>query len=222
MPCVRHFLPHPISYFHFLLQQGKLPTVLPPQIWILLVNAWFGAIPGLRWQLLPPPFSMPVVYTDAAPAGDSHFVVASCKPRVFATSAPAPRWVRSQQSAELYAIFHTLCQLLLRSYTHACIIVDNVASYYTVLSGRVSCGCFDLIRIIRRINRICAAATFQFQLALVRSKHNAADPFSRISEFGTVAAVTASCKTSRSLIVTRMSSAVKRFWWSSYHSSFHS
>ena len=70
---------------------------------------------------------------------------------------------------------------------------------------------FDRIHILRHINRLCTAAQFQFQSALVRSEHNAADPFIRISSAGTLAAVSCSA-TSRSLIVTKMSSAMKRFW----------
>ena len=85
---------------------------------------------------------MPIVYTDAAPV-DSSFAVASCKHLAFKTSAPTPIWVRFQQSAELYAILHALRQLILRSYTHACLIVDNAAAYHSVVSGRVSSSCFD-------------------------------------------------------------------------------
>ena len=161
------------AYYH-LLQQGNIPALLPRRLWISLLNAWIGSVPSLHRRSLPPPCTMPIVYADAAP-GDSSFVVASCKPRAFATSAPAPPRVRSRQSAELYAVFHTIRQLVLRSFTHACIVVDNAASYYTVLSGRVASACFDRIRILRRTNRLCTAARFQFQLALVRSEHNAAD-----------------------------------------------
>ena len=161
------------AYYH-LLQQGNIPALLPRRLWISLLNAWIGSVPSLHRRSLPPPCTMPIVYADAAP-GDSSFVVASCKPRAFATSAPAPPRVRSRQSAELYAVFHTIRQLVLRSFTHACIVVDNAASYYTVLSGRVASACFDRIRICGRINRRCTAARFQFQLALVRSEHNAAD-----------------------------------------------
>ena len=166
---------------------------MPRHIWTSLLTAWFGAIPALHPRRLPLPFTMPIVYTDAAP-GDCSFVIASCKPRAFATSAPAPPWVRSQQSAELYAVFHTLRQLVLRSYTHACIVVDNAASYYTVLSGRVSCACPERLRIVRRINRLCIQSHFQFQLALVRSENNAADHFSRISSLGAAAAASTADK----------------------------
>ena len=115
---------------------------------------------------------MQIVNTDAAPV-DSFFVVASCKLQAFAT-APNPRWVRSQQSVELYAVFHTLLQLILRS----CIVVDS-AAYQTVVSDRVSSLYFDRIRIMRGINRLCTDANFQFRMALVPSKLNAADPFIR-------------------------------------------
>ena len=82
---------------YLLFHQPNFPKLLPRNLWISLLNAWFGAAASLHRRPLPPPFTMPIVYTDAAP-GTSSFVVASCKPRAFATSAPTPAWVRSQRS----------------------------------------------------------------------------------------------------------------------------
>ena len=100
---------------------------------------------------------------------DGYFAVAAYKRGSFATFARAPPWVTSQQSAELYAVFHTIRQLILRSSTHACLAVDNSAAYYSVLSGRVSGRCPERVRILRRINRLCLEGPFQLQLVLVPS-----------------------------------------------------
>ena len=132
--------------------------------------------PPVSPRSLPPPFSMPQVFSDAAPFHSS-FVVACSRSLCFATCSPTPSWVRSIQDAELYGIFHTLRQCSLQKLSHVCPLTDNMGVYYTVSSGRVSSAC--PARILRRIFRVCLQFQLCFQIAWVPSARNAADFFSR-------------------------------------------
>ena len=81
---------------------------------------------------------MPLIYCDAAPLPQGGFSVACYKRDAFATVARYPRWIASQQAAELYAVFNSLRQAALRKFSHVCFIVANAAAFYTVRDGRVS------------------------------------------------------------------------------------
>ena len=97
--------------------------------------------------------------------------VAAMKPRAFASATTAPAWVRDQQTAELYSVFHALRQGFQRGILHICIITDNMGTYYTLSSGKISA-------------RHCPRRLFyQFrghaQVMWVPTSQNLADPFSR-------------------------------------------
>lgn len=185
----------------------------PRNLWRSLVTAWFGTTSALHQRPLPPLLTMSITYCDAAPGPIFSYMVAAYKRNTFAAAAIAPSWVRYQQSAELYAVFHTIRQLILRKSTHACIAVDNAASYFTISTGRISLRCHDHIRILRRINRLCLESKFQFELILVHSEANAADPFSRFLNVGKIIVPIKVWSISNKLKFTRCTSAITRFWW---------
>ena len=137
-----------------------------------------GAAVPLHRRPLPPPLCMPMVYCDAA-LSTTGYVVAAFKRGDFATACTAPTWIRSQQGAELYSIFHSLRQAAIRRLSHVCVVTDNEAAFNTVNGGRVSARHWDRVRLLRRINRICLQENLQLQLALTPSECNPADPFSR-------------------------------------------
>ena len=167
--------PHSCVY-QFLFHRGRRNTHLPARTLSFLLTAFLLTLPPVSPRSLPPPFSMPQVFSDAAPFHSS-FVVACSRSLCFATCSPTPSWVRSIQDAELYGIFHTLRQCSLQKLSHVCPLTDNMGVYYTVSSGRVSSAC--PARILRRIFRVCLQFQLCFQIAWVPSARNAADFFSR-------------------------------------------
>lgn len=105
-----------------LLRQHTLPRLLPKNIWYSLLQAALATATPLHRRPLAPPLAMPLVFCDAAPASDGCFLVAAHKPRIFATCVCAPRLAHSVQDAELYGIFHTLRQMIMRRHTHTCVL----------------------------------------------------------------------------------------------------
>ena len=97
--------------------------------------------------------------------------------RSFATSAPAPRWVTTQQDAEMYGVFHVLRQTVLRKFLHVCEATDNAGVFYSVSRGRCSGQKRTHVRLLRKINRLCFLHNVQLQIA--RSEDNPADKYSR-------------------------------------------
>ena len=97
--------------------------------------------------------------------------------RSFATSAPAPRWVTTQQDAEMYGVFHVLRQTVLRKFLHVCEATDNAGVFYSVSRGRCSGQKRTRVRLLRKINRLCFLHNVQLQIA--RSEDNPADKYSR-------------------------------------------
>jgi hypothetical protein len=158
---------------------------------------------------------MPIVFCDAAPAHDHTFLVAAHKPRTFATCVRAPSSVPSVQDAELYGIFHTLRQMILRKHTHVCIVTDNAAAYFTVVTGRCSAQHRTRLVLLRRINRLCVRSGVQLQLALCRSAHNPADQFSRIHANHALVTYPLAAILPHRLKVTHASPSLPRFWWTS-------
>ena len=195
-----------------LLRQTRLPILLPRAIWYSLLNVILLAAQPTQARRLPPPPCMPLVFCDAAPHGSS-FLVAVWKRDSFASVTETPSWVTSLQQAELYAIFHCVRLLSLRKLSMACLITDNLGAFYTVATGRVSAYSRTRLRLLCRINRICASSTLQLEIALVPSVHNAADPYSRLFEHHPLS-VDAAARSRESLATfTGFSTALKRFWW---------
>ena len=161
----------------FLLQR-RLPT----RTLSFLLTAFFLTLPPVRPRVLPPPFTMTPIFSDAAP-GASSFVVACSRPFSFATTTTTPTWLRSIQDAELYGIFHTLRQCSFQKLSHVCILTDNLGVYHTLRSGRVPAACHPRARILRRIIRVCFHSRLSFQIAWVPSSKNAADFFSRPHQY---------------------------------------
>jgi len=93
--------------------------------------------------------------------------------------ACAPTWVMSLQSAELYGFFRAVRFMQTRKMSHACLVTDNAAAYYTMLTGRVKAHPPDRLRILRRITRICLNENLRIQVALTPSQQNLADPYTR-------------------------------------------
>ena len=100
------------------------------------------------------------------------------KPRAFASATTAPAWVRDQQTAELYSVFHALRQGFQRGILHICIITDNMGTYYTLSSGKISARRPQL-RVLRRITRLFYQFRGHAQVIWVPTSQNLADPFSR-------------------------------------------
>ena len=199
-----------------LLQQTRMPTLLPRNIWRSLLVACLSAAIPLRRRALPPPLCMPLIYCDAA-ASPHGYVVAAHRPKSFASACFAPRWISSQQGAELYAVFHCLRQAGLRRISHVCVVTDNEAAFHTVNCGRVSARHWERVRVLRRIHRICLQGDMQMQLALTPSELNSADPFSRYRSHlltripllaDNITASTTRCH------YRRVTSALPRIWWS--------
>ena len=99
--------------YQYLFSAAHQCTVLPIRTWCFLLSAFFLSLVPAKPCRVPPPHTMPLVYSDAAPCGDS-FVVACCRPGLAASVASTPTWVASVQDAELYGIFHSLRQCALR------------------------------------------------------------------------------------------------------------
>ena len=193
------------------------PMILPLPIAYSLIYAVLTTLVPLRPRPLPPPLSMAPIYADAAPKacsapGPLLYQVASVRPHCYATAVPAPTWVRDQQCAELYSLFHALRQGFLRGLSHICLITDNLGAYYTLLSGKISVRNAARLRILRRINRLLYQYGGNVQVMWVPSTLNMADPFSRSAT---------PPKPSYSLHLLRYLSnchTLKRFWW---HSNFY-
>ena len=115
-----------------LLQKRSLPKTLPLSITYSLISAIIITLLPIYPRPLPPPLTMPTIFTDAAPSPQrSCYRVASVRYQSYATSVYAPNWVTDQQSAELYAIFHGLRQVCLRKLTYVCLVTDNSSAYFT-------------------------------------------------------------------------------------------
>ena len=119
---------------------------------------------------------MTPIFVDAAPQPQHYlsppttlFKVASIKPHSYATAATAPTWIKDQQTAELYSVFHGLRQGLIRGIIHICIITDNMGTYHTLSSGKISA----------RITRLIYQYRANAQVMWVPTADNLADAFSR-------------------------------------------
>ena len=66
--------------------------------------------------------------------------------------------------------------------SHVCVVGDNEAAFYTVMSGKVSGRVWARVRLLRWINRLCISHNLEVQLALTYSGYNPVDPFSRYHE----------------------------------------
>ena len=90
---------------------------------------------------------MTPIFVDAAPQPQHYlspptilFKVASIKPHSYAQT-----WIKDQQTAELYSVFHSLRQGFIRGIIHICIITDNMGTYHTLSSGKISARITRLI-----------------------------------------------------------------------------
>ena len=169
-----------LSPVYKFLHNYKSCKLLPLNLWCFLITAYLTTIPPTFPRRIPPPCTMPPVFCDAAPSNDT-FVVACVRPRSFATAVQTPRWIKSIQDAELYAVFHTLRQLSLQGITHACVYTDNQAVFYSVLHGKVSSHAHARGRILRRIYRLCLQEPLNMQMVLIPSSWNTADSYSRLA-----------------------------------------
>jgi hypothetical protein len=151
---------------------------LPLRTWAFLLTAFFHVFLPVLPRKTPPPCTMPIFYTDAAPYKE-RFLVSALRQSTFATSVQCPQWIWNQQLAELYGAFHTLRQAALRGFTYICLVTDNAAVYYSLASFRVSSYAYTRARILRRILRLCLHSNLRIQLVLVPSLFNAADSFTR-------------------------------------------
>ena len=202
-----------------LLHTTSRPIILPRNIWRALATACLTSLLPLSRRPIPPPTCMPLVYCDAALTPSGRYAASCFKQSSFATHVTAPAWVTNQQTAELYAVFHSSRQLLLRNLTHACLVVDNSSAYVTTLFGKCSPFHWARLRVLRRTNRVCVESQLQIQLALTPSLHNAADPFSRFSP--TAPLLCAPLADTRSSVpnLSRVSASIPRFWWSCFYPS---
>ena len=135
--------------------------------------------------------------------------IAVVHPENFTSILCAPSWVRSLQSAEPYSVFHALRLMRARRFSCACIITDNSAAYFTLVSGRIHASPPDRLRIFRRITRVCIHSHFQLQVALIPSKENLADPFTRPGSD------TSLNSPSTFYNFRQASTVLTRFWWTS-------
>lgn len=165
--------------YHFLLRSSASSPLLPLRTWSFLFTAFLFALLPATPHPTPPPCTMVPFFVDAAPNTGGGFTVSMFRPRSYATSISTPNWLSSQQDAELYSIFHALRQASLRKLPYVCIFCDNLAAFYSLLNGRVSCSHPVRARILRRIYRMCLSDCIHFQLVHIPSAFNPADPFSR-------------------------------------------
>jgi hypothetical protein len=135
-----------LSSAYALLRSPNIPTILPRAIWRSLLHALLMCMTPVRGRPLPPPLTMPLIFCDAAPFGSS-FLVGVCKLGSFASVAQTPAWVRSMQQAEMYALFHTLRQIVHHRLSMACVVTDNAGTFYTVATGRCSAYCRTRLRL---------------------------------------------------------------------------
>ena len=196
-----------------LLQRSPPPLLLPWNVRRSLLFACLYVLRPLHRNPFPSPVCIPMLFCDAAPVSPSQYRVTWFTRNSFATSARAPAWVKSKQTAELYAIFHSLRQASLRHFSHICLVTDNSAAYFTALHGRCTSTHWPRVRILRRINRVCLESNIQLQLAVTLSEHNPADTFSRFAPTTPLQCVVESLSRSNTLFLTRFSHPVVRFWW---------
>jgi hypothetical protein len=195
-----------------LLSKKTLPHRLPAPITYSLICASISSLLPATPRPLPPPLTMTYIFTDAAPVPSTttsqSFKVASVKPRSYATSTYAPPWVRDQQAAELYGIFHGIRQAILRKYTYLCVITDSRSAYYSLLTGKVSATSRARLRTLRRINRLVHQHSCKLQVMWVPSSSNLADPYSRSTN--------SLYQSSRPVLqYTSTCATILRYWWHS-------
>ena len=167
---------HLASAYHLL---SKRIYPLPSPITYSILNALLTALLPTFPRKLPPPLTMPIVFTDAAQVPFSpYYRVASTHPHTYATATLAPAWVRTQHQAELYGAFHGIRQAILRGLCYLCLVTDN-SVYCTLKYGKISARCPTRLRILRRIYRLLYQSQCKIQLLLIPSSKNIADPFSR-------------------------------------------
>ena len=200
-----------------LLHKHTPPKILPFPILYSLVCASITTLLPTKPRQLLPPLTMSPIFTDAAlvpPTSPSTtppaYKVASVAPCAhYATATTTPSWVKNQQSAELYRVFHGLRQAVQHNIAHLCITTDNVGTYYTLLHGKISAKQPARLRILRRINRLVAQSHCNLQVMWVPSTVNSADAFSRTSREvlfvndTNVLPYLSTCQT------------IRRYWWHS-------
>lgn len=150
---------------------------LPFPITYSILNALLTALLPTFPRKLPPPLTMPIVFTDAAQVPFSPYY--RVHPHTYATATLAPAWVRTQQQAELYGAFHGIRQAILRGLCYLCLVTDNSGVYCTLKYGKISARCPTRLRILRRIYRLLYQSQCKIQLLLIPLSKNIADPFSR-------------------------------------------
>ena len=208
--CSPSSLSSPYFASSYALLQRSPPPLLALEC-VAVTSFRLCALRPLHRNPFPPPVCMLLLFCDAAPISPSQYRVACFKRNSFATSARAPAWVKSQQTAELYAIFHSLRQASLRHFSHICLVTDTSAAYFTALHGRCTSTHWPRVRILRRINRVCLESNIQLQLAVTLSEHNPADTFSRFAPITPLQCVVEYLSRSNTLFLTRFYHPVVRF-----------
>ena len=170
----------PVYQYLFSAQCGT--AVLPLRPWCFLLTAFLLTLLPVTPRAVPPPATMPLLFTDAAPSGNS-FIVACHRPSCSATVVQTPDWVATLQDVEFYGVFHAARQCALSGLSHFCLFTDNIGVYYTLITGRVAASSPVRARIYRRILRICLVHSLQMQVGWVPGSCNSADMFSRPLQF---------------------------------------
>ena len=209
--------PWPAPLYQFLFN-ARCDDVLPLRQWCFLLTTFLLTLVPVNPRPVPPPATMPPLFIDAAPCGNS-FIVACHRPHSSATVVQTPDWVATQQDAELYGAFHAVCQCALRGLSHFCMYTDNIGVYYTLTTGGVAASSPVRARICRRFLRTCLAHSLQLQVGWVKGACNSADMFSRPFEFSSGHCLLASlCFQLPSSVAATPTTIVPLLWFRSFPS----
>ena len=180
-------------------------------IWQPLLQSFFLVQLPATTKAPPPPLTFPPVFVDAAPDPPFYRVGTNHNARIL-TAVRTPFWVRSQNQAELYGLFHCIRQAGLRKLTPLCLVTDSSASYFATLSGRSSAHHTVFLRLLRRIWRTMHQFRIHLSLALTPSENNAADAVSRLHQLPPELSLTRSLELSALEHPFQHSAVVPRFW----------
>lgn len=122
-------------------------------------------------------------FVDAAKQFHSYYIGIWCPP-----TGPkivlCPKWVETQQAAELFGIECALRQAANQGRKFVTIVTDNVAAAFSAIKNKASTSLLAQNRILRRMQHILRWSGMHASIEWISSELNPADPPSRWAEFG--------------------------------------
>ena len=202
-----------MSSSYALLLQCRLPILLPRNLFISLLQCELG--PQFLSSAAPLPLLHACQLSFVMPLHCTRIPlwcpVASCARLPLPHTAPL--WFKTQQEAEMYSAFHAIRQMVLRRHTHVCLATDNAGVFFSLLRGRSSARNWLRVTLLRRNNRMWVQCGVQIQLALICSRRNLADQFSRTADHPELFLAPPSFTPLTHFKFNRVAESLCRFWW---------